>query len=414
MNNQRSQEHFEGYKSLLGKRIILLLVIILLIENVYALGVTPARTTIDFSPGLEKTVSITIINSEHKDMNLVIYAQGELNSSIFLNENSIKISAEEESKQLSYNIVLPGNLPPGLNKGEVVILQLPEKSGTSEAYVGSALAVVTQLYVYVPYPYKYAEASLNIVNAEKDGEAVFIIPVVNRGELGLDSVYANVDIYNELNSKVASFNTVKISLESGERKEIVHKWKADVPIGTYRAVVTLSYDEGTINLEKQFNVGSPDLELQQIEVNDFSLGEIAKFEMLIENKWSEKISGTYSQTEVYNKKGEVMADFKSSNYDIPALSKKIIVSYWDTVGVSEGNYETKVYLKYGEKSFQKNLELKVSENNIEAVGLGYVISSAKSDSGGGSSLVFFLIVVIVVLILINILWFLFLRKKIKK
>lgn len=385
---------------------------LMLISNVFALGVTPARTTLDFQSGLEKTISFSVLNSEQRDINLVVTAQGELKDYIEIRESSFSMSETEGSREISYTLSLPDKIKPGLHTGEVVILQLPEVSGTSKAYIGAALAVTSQIHIYVSYPGKYAEADLNIVNAEKGGEVVFIIPIISRGEIDLVSVKANIEIYSKLDEKVANFNTVEISVLSGERQEIVHKWKADVGVGTYRAVVTLIYDGETINLEKQFNVGTSDLELQQIEVNDFNLGGIAKLEMLVENKWSEQISGAYTQTEVYNKKGEVMADFKSPNYDILALSKKAMISYWDTAGVKQGTYETKVFLKYGESSTQKNLKLKVAENKIEVIGLGYVISS---DGGGGSnSLMIILIIGIGVLILINLLWFFILRKKLKK
>jgi len=393
--------------------ILFSILVLLIVPSILALGITPARTTIDFEPGLQKSVSVSIINSEQKDMDLVAYVQGELNQSILLKENEFSISASEESKQFSYDIVLPSVLNPGLHKAEVVVLNLPKKLGSGDAFIGTAVGVVTQIYVHVPYPGKYAEASLNIVNAVQDGEAIIVIPVISRGELDLVSVKANVDIYNKLNEKVASFNTQEIAVNSGEREEIVYKWKANVPVGTYRAVVTLIYDGETLQLEKQFNVGSAVLELQQIEVNDFSLGEIAKFEMIIENKWSEPITGAYAQTNVFNEEGKVMADFKSPTYDINALSKTVMTSYWDTAGIKEGTYDTSIYLRYGEKSSQQDLKLEVLENEINIVGLGYVISEKPAEKGD-STLTTMLILVIVILIMINLLWFFFFRRRLKK
>lgn len=392
--------------------LIIFVLLIFLVGSVSALGVTPARTTIDFEPGLKREISFSVVNSENQDVDVVIATQGELKDYIQVNKHQFSMSSEEDSKKISYSINLPEKMKPGLHTGEIVILQLPKKSGTSEAFIGAALAIITQLYVHVPYPGKYAEADLNIINAGQGGDTVFIIPIANRGEFDLVSVKANVDIYNKLNEKVTSFNTATISVGSKERKELVSKWKADVPVGTYLAVVTLTYDGETINLEKQFNVGKEELELQQLEVNDFSLGEIAKLEMLVENKWSEQISGAYAQTQIYNDKEELVADFSSANYDIPALSKKLIVSYWDTAGVKQETYEAKVFLKYADTSSQKNLQLKVSENKIEVIGLGYVVSSEESSNEG--SLVIILIIGIVVLILINVLWFLLLRKKLNK
>ena len=396
-----------------GCLMVAIVLLVLLSSNVLALGITPARTTVDFSPGLEQTVSFSVLNSEHKNSNLVVYVQGELNQSISLKETSINMQASEDSKQMSYSFKLPQNLEPGSHMAEVVVLQLPEKSEGSNAYVGAAVGVATQLEVFVSYPGKFAEASLNIVNAEQNGEATFVIPVVSRGDLDLVSVRANIDIYTKLNEKVATFNTNEISVKSGDRKEIVAKWKADVPIGSYRAVATLIYDSEVLRLEKEFSVGSAVLDLQQITVNEFKLGGIAKIEMLVENKWTEPMQGVYTETEVFNAKGQVMADFKSPTYNIQPLNKVVLTSYWDTAGVKEGQYESNLYLRYGEKSTQSKMQLKVSEDSIEFIGLGYVISEQKS-SGSGGSLNTMLIIGIVVLVLINLVWFLVLRKFMKK
>lgn len=390
--------------------IISLIFILAIISSVSALGVTPARTTVDFTPGLKKTVSFSIVNSEKKNLEIAIAKQGELKDYVSLSTQSVSLSSSDDSRQVSYDVNLPQSLSPGLHTAEVIVLELPSQSGSSEAYVGAALAVVTQLYVYVPYPGKYADAELNIVNADNNKEVTFVIPVLSQGEFDLTDVSANIDIYNSASQKVASFNTDSISVKSGERKEIVSKWKADVPVGTYTAKVTLIYDGETKSFEKTFNVGSQDLELQSLQVKNFNLGDIAKIEMLVENKWSEQITGAYAETQIFNDKNEMIADFKSQSYDIPALTKKVLLSYWDTAGVREGKYKTKISLNYGDKSLPRDIELKVSQNNIEAIGLGYVISSS-SSSGGNSNLAVILVVGIVVLVLINVVWFIVLRKK---
>lgn len=385
---------------------------ILLVNSVYALGVTPARTSIDFSPSMEKEVSFSIINSEHKDLKFVVYTQGELNYTVSLSETSFEMKAGEENRQLKYNVKLPSSLSPGVHSVDVIVLQLPDKSESSQTYVGAAIGVTTQLYVYVPYPGKYLEAGFNVVNAEQGGKATFVIPVVNRGNLNIANAYANIDIYNKLNEKVASFNTPEIEIDAGDRREIVTEWKADSPVGNYRAVATIIYDGVTTMIERQFSIGSSVLDLQEVKVRDFRLGEIARFEMLIENKWSEPILGAYAQTQVFDSEGKVMADFKSPTYDIQPLAKTVMTSYWDTVGVGSGSYDSSVYLKYGEKSAQKDFKFKVSDTNIEVIGLGYVISESRgSKSGENSSLVIILVIVIGVLVLINLVWFLVVRKK---
>lgn len=393
------------------RRFILLLVGIFMISSVYALGVSPGRTTIDFKPDTQKIVNFEIINSGNSDMNVVLSVQGELAEYISLSSSEIFIPANEHSKTISYSVNFPSSLEPGLRIGKIFIMEVPKNTETGGSAVLATLAVVTQLYVNVPYPGKYATSEMFVYDANEGEDVTFIFPVMSRGEFDLTSVKANVDIYNSLSEKVDSFNTNSIKISSGERKELVYKWKADVPIGEYRAVATVIYDEGVINLEKQFSVGSKELVLQEISVNNFILGEIVKLEMLVENKWSEPISGVHIETKIKNDFGDIVSSFESASYDVDSLAKQVFMSYWDTAGVKVGSYNAEVSIKYGDKISKKNLEFLVEENKLTIIGLGYVIST---EDDGDNSLVTILVIVIVMLVLINMVWFLWIRKKLKK
>ncbi|NCO11629.1 hypothetical protein CO038_03860 [Candidatus Pacearchaeota archaeon CG_4_9_14_0_2_um_filter_39_13] len=394
------------------KLIIFAFALILLASNVLAIGITPGRSTFDFERNAIKEVEFTVVNSESRDMNLIVLVQGELNESISVSEVSFKMASTEKEKKLRYILAMPPNLKPGLHAAEVVVIQLPEKSEASDAFIGAAVGVATQIHVYVPFPGKYAQAQMNVIS--NPGKVNFVIPVHNRGDLDLARVRATIDIYSPVNEKIATIQSSEISLLSGERREVAGVWETSSAPGTYRAVATLIYDEETLTIEQQFNVGEEVLKLEQVEVNDFNLGGIAKFEMLVENKWSQQVTA-YAQMLVYNKDGEVMADFKSAGYEILPLQKTLMVAFWDTAGVREGTYDASVFLRYGEKSDQQDLKLEVSERNIRVIGVGYVIS-AESDGEGifGNTLVLVLIVAVVLLILINITWFLVLRKRLKK
>jgi hypothetical protein len=397
----------------MNKKYILFIVSLFLISSAYALGVTPARTTIDFEPGLTKTINFDIINSEGKDMRLVgSVVAGELDNYISLPLKEMFISAGEKSKTFSYNINLPESLSPGLHKGEILITELSEEMDLGVTQVLATLAVVTQLYIYVPYPGKYADAKMVVYNANQGEDVLFVFPVVSAGEFDLTSVKANVEIFNKMGEKIDNFTTSTINIPSREKKEIVYKWKAEVIIGEYLASASLIYDEGVINLEGFFSVGIKELELKEITAKGFRLGEIAKLEMLVENKWSEPISGFYIETKIKNDKGDIISSFQSPIQNIDALSKQLFASYWDTAGVRVGTYETEISINYADKSSKNNLKFKVDENELTIFGLGYVVSTDKK--GSTDTLFVVLIIIIVFLILINLLWFFLLRKRIKK
>lgn len=393
-----------------------LILVLALVAHVSALGVTPGRTTLIFEPGKEQTVEFTVINSEHEDMDLVILLQGELNESISLSEVSFSMKASENEKKIRYSFKAPyGRIKPGTRTGEIVVIKLPKKDATGQTVVGATVGVITQLHVIVPYPGKFAEAQLNVAGPNDEGIITFLIPVQSKGDLDLARVRATVDVYSSLNQKITTLQTQEVPLAHGARSELRAEWDTrDVAPGPYRAVASVIYDEDVATVEQTFEVGTRALDLQQVEVNDFSLGEIAKFELLVENKWSQPISGAYADMVVYNANNEIMANFKSASYDIPALSKALLVAFWDTEGVRPGTYDSSVFLRYGEHSSQQDLKLQVSQNDISVIGLGYVISREGDSGSDSNTLVIVLIAGIVVLVLVNVLWFLVLRKKLSK
>jgi len=275
--------------------------------------------------------------------------------------------------------------------------------------IGSTLAVVSQLHIYVPYPNKYVDGVVNVV--ESHGEVVFFIPVTNRGKLDVVNVQAKIDIYSGSEEKIASIESNADSILSLERKELSARWNANVNPGRYKAIVTLIYDEDVTTILKEFNIGEMFLEVKEIVVRDFSLGDIAKFNALVENKWSSDLKDVYLNILVYNTEGEVMADFKSPNYDIDALSQEEIIAYWDTGGVHEGTYDGKLILKYGEKSTERNIQLKITDDEIKIIGItGKVVVKGESKL----NLTNILIGAVLVLIVMNVVWFVLIRKMLKK
>jgi hypothetical protein len=391
--------------------IFMFLMIIFLGEFSSSLGVTPARRTLNFEPGLEQEISFTILNNEGRDTNLLLAAQGELGEFMTSSSNKVFMSATEPNKELTYTVKLPEKLSPGLHKGEIMILEIPDEEAIENTRVLATLAVITQLHIYVKYPGKHAEAELKIVSANEGEDVTFVFSVVSNGKFDLTNVWASVDIYDSEDKKVGEFNTASIEVPSGDRRELVHAWGAEVPLGDYHAVASLIYDEGTINFGREFSVGTRNLVLQEIVARSFRLGEIAKLEMLVENKWTSLLTGVYVSTNIFNDIGEVVNNFESGAHDIEAESKYSFVSYWDTAGVLPGTYDTEVLIHHGEMLSRKSLRFKVSEDDLTILGLGYVISNGE---GGGDSLVVVLIIVIVVLILINLVWFMVLRKRVKK
>lgn len=387
---------------------IFLVLAVLMISSISALGVTPGRKIVNFVSNGEIESSFRIINSESRALNLKISLNGDLSSGFLIGQKEVSIGPGEE-KEVSYKLKLPESVEPGTHIQEIVIEEIPGANGGS---IGATVGVITQLYVKKSYPGKYAQVEFNIESAEQSQEVLFSLPVFNLGEENLDEVSAKINVYDSKGESVAIISSGKIGVAVDERKEISAGWKADVAPGVYTAKAVVSYDGKSENLEKSFTIGEKVLDLVNVNVKGFSIGGIAKFEMSVENKWSSDIKGVYSQTTVFGKDQNMIVEFKSPTEDIPALSNHTFFSYWDTEGLDIGLYNATIYLKYGEKFSKKNVQFNVGADSIETIGLGYSIYGSNPSGSNGKMNI--LIIIIVVLVLINVLWFIAFRKKLKQ
>lgn len=388
------------------------LVLLVIMPNAAALGVTPGRTTFEFEPGAEKTFSFSVVNSENKDYDISIVVRGDLNQSISLSQTAFAMSASEGEKKLDVRLIMPANLSPGAHKTDIVVVQTPKEIADSRTQLGASVNVATEVSVLVPYPGKYIEVGLNVVGPDENDKVLFVLPVVNRGKMDIDSVSAVLKIYDSKDNLVATLDTNEETLLSSQRVELTGTLDKKVPFGNYRLLAIVSYDDESINLDRTFSIGAPLLELNQIVVSDFKLGGIAKFDMLVENTWNNEMKGAYSKMTIYDLDGSVLSEFTSLPQDIPALSQATLASYWDSTGAGEATYDSLVTLNFEQMTNEKKFELEVDQYGISIIGVGYVISRGEAISSG-NGLIIVLLTSVVVLVLINLAWFLLIRKHLK-
>jgi methionine-rich copper-binding protein CopC len=379
-----------------------------------AIGLTPGRTTIDFEPNLEKSITFTIINNEHKDFKAFVYAEGDLKDYITAEKNIIEFKETDESKPFTYRFRLPEKLEtPGDNWAKLVVMELPEAGNEAGQIVMATTAVAHQLRVKVPYPGKYAELDLAINEVEPNTTATFFVKVFNLGTENIYKAFATVDILGPTNDKIASVESETIAIESKKSGEITIPWEANVNPGTYRAVVSVNYDGKTAKIEKNFVVGAMRIEVLDVKVRNFVLGGIAKFEINIENKWNQRIDNVFGEMVISSQKGDQVASFKSASVDVEPLQRATLYAYWDTEGVEKGTYDAKLILHYAGKTSEKLLKTQVELESIETeiVGMTARAITTKGGAGPGADI---LVPLVLILVMINAGWFFYFRRRKKQ
>ena len=354
-------------------------------------SLSPAEIMLNSSSGVQKIN----FNFEGSQGNYIIFAQGELNSSLSFQENSFSLSSSAKTIECTFS---PEGASPGVHEADVVLMNL----NSGEQYSARIL-------VSYPYPEKYVNATLQVNNVLEGSETGFVVNLNNMGIENVSDASANIEIFNSLGTKVAELKTNHASVSSGESVEIRAPWKADFPVGEYKAVADIEYDGNSISEERSFNIGNMTLDLQQAIVREFALGGIAKFELLTQNLWDRNISGVTSDIKITDSSGNSIAEFKSTPYDISPLEKADIVSFWDTSNLNAGNYSANVHITGSGMDITKVLSVDVSDNSIGIFGLSEIQQNSNTSSGPNLTLI--LVIIALILVSANIGWFVFIRKR---
>ena len=402
----------------LGIVFILVVLSLLCIKDANALGISPGRKTIDFEPNSEKDVTLTVFNNERRDFTATIFIRGELGSYIELGETMLKFSSEDSEKSFDYRIRLPEKIDkPGSHQAEIVVSEISEAEGGEDIVIGALVAVVSQLDVKVPYPGKYAVASLDIVSTKPNEEVKFFIRVSNLGEEDIENARAIITILDQNDNEVAKINTDSKEIKAKDRKELMGRWAANVSLGEYKAIAAVYYDDLATMVEGSFTLGDFFLNPLDISVKNFKLGQIAKFNILMENLANRRIEDAAAQLILLDENENKIMDIKSMPDEIEALSKKELIAYWDTENIKEGTYVGKIILSYEDKKSEMRIRTKVSEDKIETeiMGItGLVIGVEEPEEVSAFTKKQILMWSILILILVNIGWFLYFLKSRKK
>lgn len=389
--------------------LILIIIITLNLNESISIGITPGRKTINFEPNLQTSVQFSIINNEKKDMRVLIYVEGEMNDSVKLYVNSTQFRSSDDSKSFTYDVKLPRTLEqPGIHETKIVAREVPINSGTT---VGASPTVVSQLYINVPYPGKYAKVIMNVKDTDGTKPVRFFVSLDNLGLDDISNAKAIIDIYDSKNDKMTTINTNTISLKSKDRGDLVAEWNSNKILpGAYYAKAVVFYDNKLADTDIVFSVGQVLVDILSIDVNDFKLGGIAKFSVLIENKGGANLNNVYTEVSLNDKNGNSVAIFKSASENFVQSNVKTTLSaFLDTKNIKEGIYTGNIKLYFNDQVTEKQLRTVITLNSIKTEFIGITARAVSVQSVGNNNGILMLLVFII--IAVNIAWFIYFKRK---
>ena len=389
--------------------IIAILIILIYIPSINALGVTPARKIVDFDNGLDYSGQFIVKNDEGTPKSVAVDIQGELADYASVDKVLIEFKNGETEKQVNYHVKIPSGVgKPGDNNIDFLLKEYPSgfDSGT---YVGARLTLITSLRIRIPYPGKYVDATINVLEGDSGGNVIFVVPVHNLGTEDIKNVRATIEVKGPTNKLIETFETKNIPLQKGRREELRVVWNTEVNPGDYYGNVVVYYDDEITETGNEFSVGGTKIDLKSVNVNGFSLGEIAKFEIYVRNLWNEDIEKVHAEVSIYDIDDSLIGTFKTADEFLKSKEETKLLGYLDTNGIQEGEYRMKVMLYYGDKTIEREVQTTIKSDGIKA----NVRSTGKAIALTGMDYTFNSVFMIglVVLIIINILWFVYFTKR---
>ena len=344
-----------------------LLISILLAPAVLGFGISPAVTNINFEPGREVTIRLDIYNSKDKDMTLILNPSGALRDHIVLQENKVTFTSDEKKKTIEIRVVLPQEFDrPGLVVGEIKVEEIDTDIDADVLNIRPKIAIAHQILVYVPYPGRYAEAVLKTNNVQRGELLPIYITIMNLGQEDLDGVYAQIRISDNSQQEYQTLKTESKHISSKKAGELIVFVNTDDYIpGDYVIDAKVYYDQKEIGLTGSFTIDDFLIQLISIGVNNFNLGQIAKFEMLIRNIGNRIVKDASARLLFTKEDGTIIANTKSFDIDLNPQDVKETVAYWDTRDITVGDYGGTLTLSYEDKSIQRDIQTTIEDEKIE-------------------------------------------------
>jgi hypothetical protein len=383
-----------------------ILIATLLIANALALGVAPA--SIDMTYGNERTETVFIVNNEHKDMAVLVYASGELSQYIQLSQAIVKLSASEETKAVTVTIRDPKISTPGSHTADLTIIEIPPDQAGEGTVIATRKAVIAKISMLVPYPGKYAEGDLVVPKAAANMPIDFVVKLRNKGTQTIEKATARVEIYSPTNELLSTLQSDAKPVEPDQMRELVAKYQNGLPKGRYYAKAIVSYDGQELILEQSFQIGELVVDIRNIYAKEFKLGQIALFDIIVESLWNEPIPDVYADMEIKDGYGATLTSFKTAQTDLAPYEKEVLNAYWDTKGISAGQYQAKVTLHFLGNNIEKSITLNVREDGIDVD----LMPTAKVVQEPTSKRDMYIVLLVIISIIVNIaLFVIFARRK---
>lgn len=323
---------------------IIFTIVIILINTVSALGISPGKIEFNFQPGLEQTISYRVFGTG-SETELRLYIEGDLAQYVKLDkEKLIGGGGFIVILKLPEYIEKPGKHRILIGAREIIDEELVE------TMIGTSINIRGVIEINVPYPGKYIEITLKSHNVNVGEPVRFELEINNKGK---ETVIFSPKI--EISSQEKLIETLYLKERVLKSQETIKLYKVldttDYNPGTYTALAVVDYGK-VAKAESSFKIGELFINITNT-TKQIIIGGIQRFDIEIESGWNDKIEGVYAEVSILNT-SDTMISFKTSPTSLTPWEKKTITGFFDTANFKKGFYDVNITLIYYGKDVGKS------------------------------------------------------------
>jgi len=327
------------------RKIILLLLIFLVVPLAHSVGIggEVLRDTVIFEPHLEKTYTFAVIPNAPMTMDYQISISGDLQEYVTLSDTRLENLDPEEIGYFTATLNLPEDLEPG---SYTIYIGATEASTRTGGQIGGKTSAKATIVVRSLDYNKRITADLKVSEVEEFTPIPIKLHLENWGREDIAGVSADIELH-DFEELLGEVSTETVAIASGESADLFATYEPGLSAGSYIAKAIIEFDGESVEVEEEFRIGTLLVEIANY-TNPLYTNEKNVLTLTLQNSWNKKVEGVYADVNIGDTK------LKTTLTDIGAFSTSDIVTYWDTEGLKEGDYEAEVILHYeGQQSTEK-------------------------------------------------------------
>ncbi len=387
---------------MMGKSIILftvsLLLLVLFSAMAHAIGLAGDGLYVQetYSPGETITYSYEVRQSSTDNEGTIqVFVEGDLSEYLHPSVDSITPSDGDSFIFTVDFIMEEDNLPEGgIQYGRVCAKEASSEDTGAVVALTQACAVFEILVLY-----DGKSPSLSFEIEESTGEIEFLLHLSNHGTEDIESSYASLRLYTPDGEEFDSLSIAGGTVSSSELITMSYSYDiTSLTPGDYTALAVVTADDDTIELEKEFTVGSQDITLFDY-TRSIELVGIQKLYFTVVNEWAEE-----QTVDMELNLGAETIDVEEQT--IPAWSEAEFILYVDSSNFELGEYTGNLRISFGETlneeavtiTFVEEGSLESEESSGALAGLAMSFGAIGENStwliGGGIGMLVVLLVVV--------------------